>query len=354
MRAGAIAAILVAAGCGRFSFDGSETPDAAVEPVPEFGLGFAQNMGTYSAAEQLAAMDDAVTIGARWFAVDLDWYYVQRMGPTSFDFARDDVVVQALRSRGIHVLLRLTAAPPWAQPGTCNTDKFCPPANLQDYVTFVSAAVTHYAPLGVHHWEVWTQPNVLTFWRSGPDAAAYTAMLVTASSAIKAADPTATVVTGGLSPAVTMAQNISPLEFLTAMYAAGAKDSFDALGNQPYCWDLTGCPSQYDPNSAWSMMGDTPNSLRTLMEMNGDGDKRIWLTNFGAPTVAGPVNEMQQAQLLTDAAALLRSYSWAGPMFWFSYRDIAVDGQNPWDWFGVVRPDFSAKPAHAAFAAAAF
>src|SRR5438128_12551629 len=100
------------------------------------------------------------------------------------------------------------------------------------------------------------------------------------------------------------------------------------------------------------MYGTSP-SLRSVMVANGDGNKKIWMTEFGAPT-NGPsgssVSEPAQAAMLTKAYSLAGSYSWAGPLMWFSLRDQGTDTFTIENFFGMVRYDFSAKPSYSAYA----
>jgi exo-beta-1,3-glucanase (GH17 family) len=90
-----------------------------------------------------------------------------------------------------------------------------------------------------------------------------------------------------------------------------------------------------------------------LMAAHGDGKKQIWITEFGAPTngpdSANYVSESDQAQIATDSVNLFKSYSWAGPMFWYNYTDTGTSTSTNENFFGLVRSDGSQKPAYAAF-----
>jgi hypothetical protein len=101
-------------------------------------------------------------------------------------------------------------------------------------------------------------------------------------------------------------------------------------------------------------MAETTPSARSIMRANGDGGKRIWATEFGAPTGASSkaLTEAAQAALVTEAYTKLRASSWAGPAFLYSYRDHgAVDpGASPDGGFGLVRSDWSKKPSYTAYA----
>jgi hypothetical protein len=102
------------------------------------------------------------------------------------------------------------------------------------------------------------------------------------------------------------------------------------------------------------MYGTSP-SLRSVMTDNGDAGKQIWATEFGAPT-NGPaesfVSEQAQATAVTRAFQLFGSYKWAGPLFWYSERDLGTAATTRENFFGVLRNDFSPKPAFDAYKAA--
>ena len=80
---------------------------------------------------------------------------------------------------------------------------------------------------------------------------------------------------------VSDAQHMNPLNFLEQMYANGARTSMDAVGWHPYNfpWGL-----RFFTWSAWSQMYATSPSARSIMKANGDGKKKIWVTEWGAPT----------------------------------------------------------------------
>ena len=108
-----------------------------------------------------------------------------------------------------------------------------PPADPAAFARFAAQAARRYAPLGVHHWEIWNEPNLAAFWMPRADPAAYARLLVDAAAAIRAADPRAVVILGGLAPGADDGGNRSPLGFLRDVYAAGAKCAFDAVGFIP-------------------------------------------------------------------------------------------------------------------------
>jgi len=306
-------------------------------------------MHNLSATDLAREMDTYKAVGSRWTRIDINWSVIQWNGPTSYNWAPFDRLVQAATSRGLRVLATPLYTPAWARPGT--PDSAYPPADLNTYVNFVRAAVARYGPMGVKHWEIWNEPNI-PFWKPEPDPARYAQMLKLVYPAIKLVDPQAFVITAGLAPyggyGLISPGLMNPLTFLERMYAAGAAGSFDALGWHPY--NFSGL--FYHPMSAWSQLVETQPSARSLMVANGDGAKQIWGTEFGTPTGGdGGVTEAAQAQMVRDGYGRWKAWTWAGPLFWYSFRDLGTDPTNREHHFGLVRPDFSAKPSFSAYQA---
>jgi hypothetical protein len=294
-----------------------------------------------------ATMRDLNALGATWLRMDFPWSEIQPTGPTGYNIAPWDAVVRAAAKHHIAILGIIDYCPPWANGGQ---GQFYPPTTPSAFATFAASLTSRYAPLGVHTWEIWNEPNGGTFWLPAADPVGYTNLLAAAYPAIKGADATATVISGGLAPAADGGASLSPLTFLAAIYAAGAQPSFDAVGDHPYTF-----PALPDGMNAywWIEMSSGPNNLRSTMIANGDMQKQIWMTEFGAPTRGGhgSVSEDRQAKMATIAYALQATYAWAGPLFWYTYRDGGTDPKNQEDWFGLIRYDGSRKPAYAAYQA---
>jgi hypothetical protein len=91
------------------------------------------------------------------------------------------------------------------------------------------------------------------------------------------------------------------------------------------------------------------------MVAHGDGGKSIWGTEFGAPTGSAgqAVSEALQAKMVTDAYAQWKRLPFAGPLFWYSFRDAGTNAGDVEQNFGLLRHDFSPKPSFAAYQAAA-
>jgi hypothetical protein len=347
-----VALSMVCAGAASASTNARDTPAGSRSGqtgLNHFGIADPKLVGEAPAlqASQLAAMK---AIGITSVRFDANWHQVQFGGPKVFDWAQLDQAVKAVRAAGMSVDLIIDGCPPWAALAGTSGDSSSPASSAQ-YATWAATVAARYAPQGVSMFEIWNEQNTVRFWQPKPDPAAYTADLVAAYRAIKAVDPSAFVISGGLAPAVTNGTNISPIDFLKAMYAHGAKGSFDALGAHPYTYPAL--PNTYKTWSAWSQMAQTNPSLRSVMTSNGDGAKQIWITEVGAPS-GGPdgVGQAPQAAEYTQAIADAKVTSWIGALYMYSWQDEGTDQANNEDWFGMLAAGGSTKAAYKAVAAA--
>jgi hypothetical protein len=294
---------------------------------------------------QLMAMR---AIGISSVRVDADWRWIQPSGPGTFNWTQLDQEVDSIRAAGMSVDLVIDGCPPWAASANAGGGSAPQPAASSQYATFAANVAARYAPKGANIFEIWNEPNIVRFWQPAPSPAAYTADLVAAYAAIKAVDPSAFVISGGLAPGVTNGINYSPTDFLKAMYADGAKGSFDALGYHPYSFPAV--PDTYEPWSGWSQMARTSPSIKGVMASNGDGSKQVWITEFGAPT-SGPSNVGLAAQstALHQAITYARKVNWIGALYIYTWQDTAT-GPSIDNGFGLLTSDSSPKPAYSSVA----
>ena len=281
-------------------------------------------------------LDRMAASGARWVRFDFDWSRIESE-QGAFDWTTTDRLVISARERGLDVLGLLAYTPSWARPEG-SPDK-APPIAVDDFATFVEAAVARYGR-HIRAWEIWNEPNVASFWYPAPNPEAYGQLLVAASDAVRQVDPAALVITGGLAPALDGSDEISPLAFLLRLYDAAPPSSFDAVAVHPYTYP--GFPGQ---TQVWNTFAALPD-LRALMDSQGDDAKRLWLTEFGAPTGTGSrsVSEVDQAAMISAALTEIHSVDGAGPIFIYSHRDIpGGDANDIEDNFGLLRSDGTPK-----------
>jgi len=289
-------------------------------------------------------------LGVKWVRFDFDWSVIEP-SPKSYRFRRYDEVVGRLAQANIRVLGLIAYTPAWANGNRAS--KFYPPREPRAFAEFAAVLAARYAAKGVHDWEIWNEPNLGQFWGDAPDPAAYAGLLRHVYPALKKADPAARVITGGLAQPATSATTIDALGYLQALYRNGAQGYFDAVGDHPYTSPrLPGDDAAHN----WKKMAAATSSLLAIMRQHGDGGKKIWITEYGAPTGGKDrwgtvIGESRQAAMVEQAFEEAASASWAGPLFWYNYKDFCPQGPDADAecFFGLVRFDGSQKPAFSSF-----
>ena len=314
--------------------------------------------GSTEAADVSSVLSTSPT-GRRWVRIMESWPMLQPSGPRFGDELRNlDARVEALHAEGANLLLMVTGAPVWAHPGDPSTS--APPGDPQDYAAMMAALAQRYAGK-VQAVEVWNEPDdddhPGDFWRGPPDPEGYAALLRATYAAVKATGPQAPqVVVGGLVG--------NDYEFVDALYANGAKGSFDAVGVHTDTACLLRDPGAYyrEPNGRIGRYSFTGyREVRATMLAHGD-DKPIWLTEFGwsASTEkcdqginqgkqAGGVGDKKQAEMVTRAFDCLAHDDYIGPALWFSLHDMGGDPGNISHRYGLINWSGKHRPAFGAF-----
>jgi polysaccharide biosynthesis protein PslG len=320
--------------------------------------------------------------GATSLRDDVFWAFVE---PTQGKFSwtvPDEIVTQSAEHH-LHPLLIVDTSPAWESGGS-TANYWLPPRSAAAYGQFAATVAARYGPGGVF-WkdhptlpeylpaglELWNEENLSGSWGGeAPNPTLYAAMVKAAYPLIKKADPTMTVVLGGLSPAggyddVTCsgktgtghdASAWNGVNYLQTLYTDGIHGYFDAVGWHAYNFNTGETAAEmlaYAPCSAWSQMSATPVSARSLMTAHGDAAKKVWITESGAPTcTAGvtynPCVTVAQQAALAAAEAKWRPLSWAGGYYWYDIRDKTTDPQQAASHFGAVYANNSPKPAYQA------
>ncbi len=303
-------------------------------------------------ATQAAWLANLQSIGIDSVRIEADWEYISDGGPGADDWSPLDQEVDSIRAAGMNIDMVIDGTASWAAvPGASGTD-MAQPADPAQFGQFAGAVAQRYAPQGVQDYEIWNEPNSVDFFQPAPNPAVYVQMLQASYSDIKAVDPSAFVISGGLAPEATDREgDINEVTFLQDMYADGAAGYFDALGDHPYSYPAL--PDTYESWSGWSAMDATPTSLESVLAANGDADTPIWITEMGAPT-GGPdsVGTAGQAEELTQAIDDAKASSWIGALYIYTYEDSGGDPSTDLDWFGLLNANGSPKPAWSAVAAA--
>jgi hypothetical protein len=144
--------------------------------------------------------------GIEWLRCDVCWQYCATTTGI-WSWGQIDNVFASAESRGIRLLPILRGTNPVTGGEAYN--------DLDAWCEFVRQFVTRYQGR-LCAVEIWNEPDISTFW-SGT-ATQFATLVQRSYAAVKAIDPSITVVLGGLAG--------TPLDYVEALYAAGAKDFF--------------------------------------------------------------------------------------------------------------------------------
>jgi hypothetical protein len=327
-------------------------PAFAATVVPDAGVAL-----TGSTADIQHEIDMAQAAGVRWVSIGVSWASLEPVHEAGATLVEEDSPAWAelgarlgyASSRGMHVEIRFYDAPAWASGRDGVTNDPPTPTSIGAYGDFLAAVARRFGS-ELDAYSPWNEPNLARFWNPvSPEA--YTALQKVAYPAIKAVDPTAFVLSAPI-----VGTYPTAYDYLARAYAAGLRGSADVIGWNGY---PHGAPEDPDTGADGVPAGNTlPGQLylRTLIDRFDPG-RRVWIMEMSwstcVPCVGVPDNgatEAQQADYLIRAYTYRRRYltGITDKIFWYAFRD-AGDDPHVWeDRQGLVRTDFSPKPAYAA------
>ena len=299
-----------------------------------------------SNVERDRTISDVQELGAKWMRLTMAWHDIET-SPDSYSLLShyDGAIAKAAAS-GARIVVTVYTSPSWAS-GVA--DREAPPLDPADYADFMRFATARWGQY-VDAWEVWNEPNLRDFWSTGPDAARYARLLREAHPAVKAGDPTASVLFGGVA--------YNDYRFVEAAYAEvpDLGKYYDVMATHPYPR-----PADAPPDRVWLELDGriamkafaAYREVRKVMLARGD-DKPLWFTEFGWSTNTldrWGVTESQQAAYLDQALRCVEQDPYVRVAIWYMHRNHfwAADANTWADQLGLVRTDFSRKPAFDAF-----
>jgi len=333
--------------------EATSTPTPLPPPPP---AGSAQASFAYGIQVDPSADPDEIsghlkTLGIEWVKFQVSW---KEMEPQENirNWGEWDRLILAYHNAGFKILLSIVKAPDWARAASTDLSQDGPPADRQTYARFVGELAKRYKG-GVQAIEVWNEQNLAREGGGAPmPPADYVALLSAAYQAIKTADPSIVVVSGGPTPAGDVpGAAVDDITYLNAMYAAGLKGVSDAIGAHPSGYN---CPAAADwrtvtdpaavfrgpfdnRHHSWCYRG-TMEGYRDVMIANGDADKRLWPTEFGWAVSGTPQTgyeyaadntREEQAQWIVEAFQQAKAWGWVGPAFlWNLNYDITRPGSE--------------------------
>lgn len=150
-----------------------------------------------------------VESGANWVRNDIDWARVEPndVTPAVYQWTAADRAVETAGRGEFEIIATIIRNPSWA---ATNPEGVIDKVPLSRFVSFVSAVVERYDGDGVndapgsprvHYWEFYNEPDasfIRNAYRWGNHGKEYADMLAAVYPAVKAADPTAKVLIGGI------------------------------------------------------------------------------------------------------------------------------------------------------------
>jgi hypothetical protein len=137
-------------------------------------------------------LNKAIASGARWIRMPLSWSSIEPANttPANYNWNSLDGPLSRAAAANMLVLVTIESNPTWAA-----ADRNGEVSNLNDLTEFVGAAVARYPQ--IKYWELYNEPdNDIGAW--GGKAQQYAAMMNAVYPVIKAANPAAQVVMGGI------------------------------------------------------------------------------------------------------------------------------------------------------------
>lgn len=318
------------------------------------------------AAQAARQLDAVKAAGADFVEIDAGWSSLQETGPNGFSswhLGRLDNVVNQARSRGLRVVITLLNSPCWASSAPEDLKQGCVgswwqrgvdrygPTNPADYARAVGSLASRYRGR-VMAWEVWNEPNHADFFKGPERERRYVELVRAAYPAIKRADPASLVIAGAISECDTV--------FVEKLFTLGISGYFDAFSVHPYSQNASPLDPRWGRTVRTSFIRGVP-AIRAIMVRYGS-TKPMWLTEFGwsTSTVRDPyapwnsgVSESDQATYLEQAVTQATSWGYVGGMAWYNLRNNNSVATSLYGNYGLLRYDWSAKPAYAAFKRAA-
>ncbi len=324
-------------------------PAAAAAPGLLLGVDD-DSLKWYSHTGSLLSIYHDLGVGA--VRVTLDW----TPGET-FPFGTERTELQRAANAGRSVRVVLAVTGPSSSPPL-------DAAGRASYCGFIANVLARYP--WIRDVAIWTEPNSSQFWQPRQGAAAgYEALLAQCWDTLHAAEP-------GVNVIATSAPHAKPghwYENIGKAYRASGRTLpiFDTLGHNAYPQSSAEAPDArhtkgpIDEGDVARLLTELHKAFDgTAQPVPGQGGVTIWYLEdgfqsspdaarglyTGTETDAHPVSEAVQAAQLTAAVQLAYCQPAVGGFFNFELRDEA--SLAGWQ-SGLLRPDWSAKPAFVSF-----
>jgi hypothetical protein len=280
-----------------------------------------------------------------------NWWGEAKGRWNSWYLPRLDRLVNGASARGMQVIATVWGTPCWASSAPASVKQGCanpnwwgegvqyPPAKASDFGDVTRFLTARYGTK-LAGLEVWNEPNEGKRFLNAPDqAAAYATLLKAGYAGAKSGNADVPVIAGALAK--------SDGNFLSRLFAAGIKGSYDGLSIHPYNeWRAPTVDGSDTLNSFASGIA----SVHAAQLAAGDNTP-LWITEFGWTTATGTnwhVDATKQAAYTGQAFGVLASLDYVKAATVYELRDRSNDPADFESNFGMVTSDYGRKPAYEA------
>jgi hypothetical protein len=262
--------------------------------------------------------------------LDAPWESIERVSGQYRIPGWLDAAVDNARTAGIEPLLILAYG-----NRLYGGDKPTTPAAIAAFSRYASYVVHHFRGR-VRYFDLWNEWNTGTGRTTPGGADAYVALARRVYPAVKAANPAAELLSGGITS--------SALKdgWIEQFVAAGGLRFVDALSIHPYNYQDG---SAAIPEAAIARL----DRVHTLAGAAGR-PLPVFVTEIGYPSFGGRggVSQATAADYLARFMLLASTRPWIAGVWWYTLRDHGNDARNKEHHFGVLDTELDPKPAAAA------
>ncbi len=333
-------------------------------PISPFGLNMYITGAERTDEEAQRLITLATQVGAQWTREEIAWASWGKKPQNTFYDQR----IMMLSNAGIGIIGMLLTTPSDYRSPACKAYAsehnqpayWCAPTDPYAYADWAAMVVERYDADGVDDapgsprvdaWEIWNEPDQDKTWLPQADPAAYAVMLRASYDAIKAADPTALVLNGG----VMTFDTVGVGSFMEQVVAHAGWDSFDVLSLHPWLIDhAPDEPTLINPRENFDVT--IPGRIAMAQDWidSHGGGKPIWITEVGWSTCGDRCepqfakNEDQQANYMVRTFVLAAATG-VPHVSYFQLEDKFDGEQIPWSQAAILNNDLSPKPAYGAY-----
>jgi hypothetical protein len=325
----------------------SDAERVALGPLREVPLGLCEDYPEETRSMAEVRRDFAVleAAGVDALRVSIGWDGVERQ-KDQYDFAFWDAFVQLAVDAGVTLLPYVAYTPEWNSDGAPETFWKTPPRDPNELTELMQQLAERYRGR-IHSWEIWNEPDNKDYWLGS--AREFATLLAAGADGVRAGDPQARVVLGGLAGGV---------DFLRELFdEQGVAERVDVV-------NLHGYYETWNPNPVETFT-EYIAEVDEIVQRHG-GRQSIWMaevgySNFPPPSGAtvGALYPYEhtpefQAVMLVRTLALLLGEPAVSLIAWYELKDAraadAVIGDAHNRHLGVTFADHRPKPALAALA----